>query len=142
MRKLKPQFFSVKERSVISLHFEYLTLVEGLFATQINFLIFTLIANGHDFYSKKTLSDIEKVSLASRLEFLRKHTFGKSIANKVNVNLRNSVAHLFYEIDENGNVKVGKKTVTQAQYSRLYDDLRNVSYGLHLINLLYYKRFA
>ena len=147
LRKLEPQFFSVKERSAISLHLEYLTLVEGLFVTQINFLIFTLIANGHDFNSArkesvKTLSDIEKVSLASRLKFLRKHKFRKLIAKKVDVQLRNSVAHLFYEIDENGNIKVGNKTVTQAEYSKLYDDLQNVSYGLHLVNLLYYKRFA
>ena len=146
-KKLSPRLFSLKEHAVITLHFEFLTLVEGIFAPEINFLIFTLLANGHDFNSSrkgsvKTLTDIEKVGLVSRLKFLRKHKFGKLIANKVNVKLRNSVAHLFYEIDEYGNIKVGNKTIAQAEYSRLYDDLRSVSYSLHLINLLHYKRFA
>ena len=146
-KKLSPRLFSLKEHAVITLHLEYLTLVEGILAPETNFLIFTLIANGHDFDSSrkesvKTLSDIEKVSLASRLKFLRKHKFEKLIANKVNVKLRNSVAHLFYEIDEDFKIKVGDKTITRAQYSKLYDDLRNVSYAIHLINLLYYKRFA
>lgn len=148
LKKLRPQFFSIKERAAISLHLEYLTLVEGLFATQINFLIFILIANGHDLYSTrkgnyvKTLGDIEEVNLAFKLKFLGEHGFGKLIANKVNIKLRNSVAHLFYEIDENGTMKLGKRRITQEDYSKLYDDLRMVSHSLHLINLLYYRRFA
>lgn len=146
-KKLKPQFFSIEERAAITLHLEYLTLVEGLFATEINFLIFILIANGHDLYSTrkgnyvKTLGDIEEVNLTFRLKFLREHGFRMG-TNRVGVKLRNSVAHLFYEIDKSGTIKVGRKRITQAEYSKLYDDLRNVSYGLHLINLLYYKRFA
>lgn len=146
--KLKPQFFSPKERRVITFHLEYLTLVEGLFASQINFLIFVLIAKGHALHftrkgdNVKTLADIERMPLRRRLGFLRKHMFGKLIANKVDVRLRNSVAHLFYEIDEKGTIKVENKTITQTEYDKLYDDLRNVSYALHLITLLYYKRFA
>ena len=148
LRKLEPSSFSVKERAIITLHLEYLTLVEGLFATQINFLIFSLIANGHDLYSTRkgnyvrTLGDIEEVNLAFKLKFLGEHGFKKLITNKVDVKLRNSVAHLFYEINENGIMKVGKKRITQEDYGKLYDDLRNVSYSLHNINRLYYRRFA
>lgn len=146
-KKLKPQFFSIEERAAITLHLEYLTLVEGLFATEINFLIFILIANGHDLYSTrkgnyvKTPGDIEEVNLAFRLKFLRAHGF-RMVTKRVDVKLRNSVAHLFYEIDKSGTIKVGRKRITQAEYSKLYEKLRNVSYALHLINLLYYKRFA
>lgn len=148
LKKMRPHFFSIKEQKIITLHLEYLTLVEGLFATQVNFLIFTLIANGHDLYSTrkgdyvKTLGDIEEVNLAFKLKFLGEHGFRKLIAKKVDIKLRNSVAHLFYEINENGTMKVGKKRITQVDYDKLYDDLRNVSYSLHLINLLYYRRFS
>jgi len=147
LARLKPRFFSIKEQRVITLHLEFLTLVEGFFVTQINFLIFILIANGYDLYptrkekNVKTLGDIEKENLAFKLKFLAEHGFRKLIANKAR-KLRNSVAHLFYEINEDGTMKVGKKRITQADYDKIYDDLRNVAKSLHLISLLYYKRFA
>lgn len=148
LKKLRPQDFSVKERVIIALHFEYLMLVEGLFATEIDFIIFILIANGHDLYSTrkgkcvKTLGDIEEVNLGFKLRFLREHGFGTLIANKVDIKLRNSVAHLFYEIGENGTIKIRKRKIAKKDYERLYVDLRNASYSLHLINLTYYRRFA
>ena len=147
LARLKPRFFSIKEQRVITLHLEFLTLVEGFFVTQINFLIFILIANGHDLYPTrkekdvKTMGDIEKENLAFKLKFLGKHGFRKLMANKARI-LRNSVAHLFYEIDEDGAIEVGKKRITRQVYDELYDDLRNVSYSLHLVNRLYYRRFA
>jgi len=148
LAKLRPEYFSIKERRVITLHLEYLTLVEGLLATQINFLIFSLIANGHRLSSNgrgnyvKTLSEIEKVNFVSRLKFLRKHGFRKLIVNRIDIKLRNSVAHLFYEISEDGTIKIGEKRITPEDYDKLYDDLRNISYSLYLIDLLYYRRFA
>jgi len=148
LRRLKPQFFSINERTIISLHLEYLMVVEGLFTSEINFLIFTLIANGHDLYSTqkgkyvKTLSDIEEVNLGFKLKFLREHEFDTLIANKVDIKLRNSVAHLFYEINENGTIIIRKRKIAKKDYERLYVDLRNISYSLHLINLVYYRRFA
>jgi len=146
LARLKPRFFSIKEQRVITLHLEFLTLVEGFFVTQINFLIFILIANGHDLYSfrkgdyVKTIGDIEEVNLAFKLKFLEEHGFRKLIANKA-LKLRNSVAHLFYEINENGTMKVDKKRITQDDYDKMCDDLRNVAYSLHLISWLYYQRF-
>ena len=144
MKKLKPQNFPIKERKAITLHLEYMTLVEGLFAPQINFLIYILIANGHNFciprkrdYAK-TLSDIEKVSLRSRVKFLAKHGFRKLITEKVDIGLRNSIAHLFYEIDEKGTLKVGERPISEEYYVKLYNDLRNVGSSLNLINKLYY----
>src|SRR3990170_8841015 len=68
--KLDRNKLTAEEIKAISLHLEFLPLVEGFFATQINFLIFTLIANWHDFYStwKRSnitfLDDIEQEDLA------------------------------------------------------------------------------
>lgn len=147
LERLKPKFFSLKEQQVIKLHLEFLTLVEGYVSTQINFLVFILVANGYDLYPNqkeknvKTLRDIEKANLSDKLKFLRKHGFRNLIANKAR-KLRNGVAHLFYEINENGIIEVGNTRITQEEYDKLYDDLRNVAKSLHLISLLYYKRFA
>lgn len=146
LRKLKPQSFSERERKIIGLHLEYLSLVEGFFAIQVNFLVFTLIANGYYLYSSfhrknvKKLDDIEEVRFALKLKFLRKHGF-MIVANKPNAKLRNSVAHLFYYIDDDGTVRFGNQKITQEKYARLYDRLRNVSFGLHLVALAYYRRF-
>ena len=148
LKKLNPYAFSIKEQGVIKLHLEYLTLVEGIFSTRINFLIFILISNGHDLYSfrkrrnAKTLADIEEVNLGLKLKFLEKHGFKNLITNKVDIKLRNSVAHLFYEIDNDKSIKFDGKRITQSEYKKLYIKIRHVSYALHLINLLYYKRFV
>ena len=147
LKKLNPDAFSIKENGIITLHLEYLTLVEGLFSTRINFLIFILISNGHDLYSSRkggyaiTLTDIEEVNLGFKLKFLGEHGFSNLISNKVDIKLRNSVAHLFYEIDADKSIKFGKKRITQSEYRKLYIKLRHVTFALHLINLLYYKRF-
>lgn len=147
LQKLRSQYFSVKERAIISLHLEYMTLVEGLFATEVNFLVFTLIANGHDLYPKKekhirTLGEIEKENFAFKLDFLKRHRFGKLIIGKVDRKLRNSIAHLFYELDDNGTIKLGNRKITPKNYRELYDNMRNVSFGMHLVTKLYYRRFA
>lgn len=147
LRKLNPQQFSEKERKIVSLHLEYLSLVEGFFATQVNFVVFTLIANGHDLYSTfhgkyvEKLTDIAEVQLAFKLKFLRRHGF-KTVANIPNLKLRNSVAHLFYYLHDDGTISFGKNKITPKEYSKLYDKLRNVSFGLHLVTLTYYRRFA
>lgn len=86
--KIDQNLFSPEEVKTISLHLEFLPLVEGFYSTQINFLIFVLIANGHDFKPSKkgqaiiTLPEIEKVDLAKRLKFLRKQGFKQLIINR------------------------------------------------------------
>jgi len=149
LKKLRPQDFSAEEQKAISLHLEFLTLFEGIYATQINFLTFILIANGHNLNSTKkgtyakTLGDIEELALAKKLRFSRKHGFRKLIGNKDDARkLRNSIAHLFYQIDANGTIKVEGKSITQDGYDKLYNDLRNISYSIQMVNQLYYKRFA
>lgn len=147
LNKLNPKSFPIKEQWIFTLHLEYLTLVEGIFSTRINFLIFILISNGNELYSHwkgdyvKTLKDIEEVNLSSKLKFLKKHGFGNLISNKVDIKLRNSVAHLFYEIAEDESINFGKRRITKSEYRKLFTKLRHVSFALQLIYWLYYLRF-
>jgi len=149
LKKLNLQDFSTDERKAISLHLEYITTVEGFLAPEINFLIFLIIANGHDFRitqdgkCAKTLRAIEKSKFSKKMVFLGKHGFKELSKNKDTIlSLRNSAAHLFYEIEADGTVKVEQRKTTEDNYAKLYDYLRNVAISLHLLTGLYYRRFA
>lgn len=145
--KLDPKVFSRRERGIIALHLEYLSLFEGYYAPQVNFLVFSLIQNGHALHSPfhrknvKKLDEIEEVRFSLKLKFLRKHGFA-IVANKSNTRLRNSVAHLFYYVDDDGTIRYDNLEITKDEYEELYDKLRNVSFGLHLVTLTFYRRFA
>jgi hypothetical protein len=125
-----------------------LSLVEGFFATQVNFLVYTLVGSGcnpYPIFKKKevnSLDDIEEIRLALKLKFLKRHGFGIVVGKPNITELRNSVAHLFYYIEEDATVRFGNQKVTKTDYKELYDNLRNVSFALHLVNLTYYRRFA
>ncbi len=145
--KLDRNKFTTEEIKAISVHLEFLPLVEGFFATQINFLIFTLIANGHDFYSTrkgkyaKTFDEIEEVDLAFKMKFLKEHNFAELVKNEHRIHkLRNSVAHVFYEIEPNGDLKFGKEKVSSKNYAEYYDYLRNIAFAVHNIQNLYYLK--
>lgn len=145
LRKLN-QSFSIEEEKIIRLHLEFIALFEGYFATQINFLTFALIANDHNLMWRgkavETLNDIEKVSLSSKLDFLKRHGFKELITDKVDTKLRNSVAHLFYDISKSDVITVGGETISEAEYNKRYDDFRNIAYSLWLITRIYYSKFA
>lgn len=145
--KLKPDNFSLEEKTVIGLHFEYMTTVEGFLAPEINFLISLIIANGHNYQVSKgkyakNMRDIERSNVSRRLKFVGKHGF-KEISKKKNeiLSIRNSVAHLFYELDKNGNITIGQNKTTEDKYAKLYEYLRNTAVSFHLIRLLYYRRY-
>lgn len=152
-QKLDHAKFTTKEIKAISLHNEFLPLVEGFFATEINFLILTLIANGYDFYStwkRKSLNlfdgleGIEEEDLSTRVFFL-KNTLFPELAKDERIirKLRNSVAHLFYEINPNGDVRIGGEKVSSQEYAEYYDYLRNVAFAmLYARNIFYTKQFA
>jgi hypothetical protein len=139
-----------EEIKAISLHLEFLPLVEGFFATQINFLIFTLIANGHDFYSKwkrsniTFLDDIEQEDLANKIGFLKKNGFAELAKDESSIRkLRNGSAHVFYEIAPNGGIQIGQEIVSQKAYDEYYDYLRSIAFAVHNIQkLFYFKHFA
>ena len=149
LKKLIPENYPADERIVIELHLEYMTTVEGLLAPQINFLVFLLIANGYSFgltgdgQCARTLRDIEKANFSKKFKFIGRHGFRELSKNKDAIlSLRNSAAHMFYEINGKGNIKVGQRKITEEKYAKLYDYLRNVAISLHLLMLLYYRKFA
>lgn len=140
--------FSPEEVKAVSLHLEFLPLVEGFFSTQIDFLIFILLANGHDLYSSrkgeyaKTLGEIEEVDLAFKLKFLKEHGFKELIKEEsIFRHLRNSVAHMSYEIEPNCNVEIGNIIVTGENYTKLYEYLRKFSFSIFNIQKLYYEKY-
>jgi hypothetical protein len=144
-RKLDPNKFSKKDVKTLSLHLEFLPLVEGFFAIQINFLIFVLIADNHDFYLTrqeryaKSLDEIEGEDIAYKLKFLKNHNFPELSANeKVIRKIRNSAAHLFYEITDEGNFKVNQDEISEKSYNEFYDYLRNIAVGIQNIQNLFY----
>lgn len=133
---------SLKEQAVIFLSLQYLPIVEGAFSPEINFLILTLIVNGHDFYwsgeKVNSLTTIEKASLSEKIKFIEKHGF-EIITAKCDPKLRHSIAHLFYKIKDNGEIYVQgvKKDI-----SLIHRNLRDISFTMNLIRKLYYRRFA
>ncbi len=143
---MDPKKFTLQERQALSLHLEFLPLVEGFFATQVNFLIFILIADKHDFFSirkeryVKTLIEIEEEDLSRKLNFLEQHNFAEVSESEGTVRkLRNSSAHVFYEFDSNNNILVKQEKIDKETYESNYQRLRNVSCAIqNSINLFYY----
>lgn len=143
--KLDPKNFTLQERQALSLHLEFLPLVEGFFATQINFLIFLLIADKHDFFSVrkeryvKTLSEIEEEDLANKLKFLKEHNFPELSKDDSTIRkLRNGAAHVFYEIDSNNILIIKKEKIEKRTYDFAYDQLRNIAFAIQNITNLFY----
>lgn len=134
--------FTLKERASITLHIEYLPLLEGMFSNSINFLIFILIRNHHDFYYSgnyaNNMTSIERATIEEKINFLNTHDFS-IIDEKIDRKLRHSTAHMFYEIKEDGITYVEgiAKDVNLA-----YQELRQVAFVLHLIYEVYYRRFV
>ncbi len=109
-----------------------------------------LTANGHNFYSKRKradvtfLDEIEQEDLACRISFLKKNGFEEVAKNENSIRkLRNSSAHIFYEIDAFGDVQIGEEKITSKTYDEYYDYLRTFAFAVHEIrNLFYFENFA
>jgi hypothetical protein len=147
LHKVDRSKLTTEEITAITLHLEFLILFEGFFATQINFLIFTLIANGHDFYSTRkgkyvrSFDEIEETDFSFRMKFLKEHNFIELFNNEREIRkLRNSVAHAFYEIESNGDIKIDNEKVSSENYAKYYDYLRNIAFAVYDIRNVYYLR--
>ena len=87
------------------------------------------------------MDEIEETDLAFRLKFLKAHNFSEFLKDEYNIRLlRNSTAHLFYEIMADGQIEIGEKKITKSDYSKYYDYLRNVSYAINDVQNLYYLK--
>jgi hypothetical protein len=145
-RKLVPilQKLTPKELTALSLHNQILPIMEGILLPEINFLIYTIINNGKDFYhtylrkNVTSLDDIETASLSSRLEFLKKNEF-EYISQKVDVKFRNSIAHMFYKIKEDGSFYINNH---KYDTEKIYRDIRSIAYSIHFAKKLYYRIFS
>lgn len=147
LKKIDRKLFSPEEVKVLSIHLEFMPLVEGFYSTQINFLIALLIANGYEFKPFRkgravfTIPEIEKVDLSKRLEFLKKQGFPQVVINEHMFRaLRNSTAHMFYQVQPDLSVKTGICDLTHDDYLTLYDYLREVSFCLFNVQRLFYKK--
>jgi hypothetical protein len=98
-----------KQKSILEL-FLYLNLVEGIYSETVNTLIILLIRGGIEFskdlgrtpFSTRYL-ELRKMHLSVRTKFLEKHGF-KPVANAIDRNLRNCIAHLNYFVEDDGSV--------------------------------------
>jgi len=104
-----------REKSLLAL-FLYLLLVEGIFSRIIQVITFMLMENDHDIYNPRRLEfvksyeQLEKVDLFVKLQFIKKHGFDL-LADSVDANLRNNIAHLNLIVKADGNIfdkKTGK----------------------------------
>jgi hypothetical protein len=143
---------SKKVKSDVFYLFIYLGLVESLGNSVIDLIVLLLVANGKDFHIecqyttpriKHALSiqdlETEKVPLTTKLNFLRDNDLS-FLASLVDTELRNTVAHLKFEI-KNGKVYVrGKKGFRLLTRKDLEDILSKMVRGLiesaRLINSL------
>lgn len=106
-----------RQKSLLEL-FLYLQLVEGIFSETVNAIAFILLENGHDVYTDipepkfvRKYEELRPISLFVRLLFLEEHGFN-NLANAADRDLRNRIAHLDYEVKEDGTIQ-NTKTNTQ-----------------------------
>jgi hypothetical protein len=133
------------EVQAMSLHNEFLPLVEGFFSTQVNFLILALIAIGVVYESKwkkravEGIAEIEEDELANKIKFLKNNQFPEfDKASKGIRNLRNSTGHVFYDFADNGDILVDNERITTTDYEEYYDYLRTIAYAVHYSRILFY----
>jgi len=99
-----------KARSISKL-FAYLGLVESLGVTLIDMALILLIANGRELHIRhgggirhvSTLKELRKLDLFYKLEFLKANKL-EFVGDLVNRKLRNEIAHLNFQIEENGDI--------------------------------------
>lgn len=110
--------------ALISL-FSYLGFVESIGVSILDVAILLLVANDYDFHVErehetpriihaKTLSDLGNVSLGAKINFLERCNL-KNTAKLIDKDLRNSVAHLKFKINDNGTVSARSKKRNKKQ---------------------------
>lgn len=111
------QALSPKARSMLKL-LVYLGLVESIGTTLIDIVLMLLIANGKEMHITRgpgikhvsTPRELRKLDLAYKLYSLESNQLGY-FAKLVDRNLRNDIAHLKFEIDEDGVVRDSNRNV-------------------------------
>ena len=99
---------SKKKGSLLNL-ISYFFIVESVYSHYLDIIIFTLTFIGHDYYSRgkyiTKFSKISKTSLHDKAKFLNHHGLN-IITEGYKRELRNSIAHSTFFIDEEGNIDI------------------------------------
>jgi hypothetical protein len=91
-----------KTKSMMNL-FNYLGYVESIGVALVDIGLVLLIAN-----SKEQLQEFRKLRLIRKIQILKMHRLGY-LAELIDRDLRNDIAHLKFEIDENGTIRDSSK---------------------------------
>lgn len=94
--------------------FRYLGLIESIGTQFVDLLVLLLVANGYDFHVERqhgvprivhatSLEDLRDANLGPKVRFLKRCRLKKS-SKIVDVDLRNSIAHLDFKINTNGTI--------------------------------------
>ena len=141
--KIKPQLkVEPKDISLLFLY-HYLVMVESIYTSMIDLVIFSLVSLHHDLYVPhnnryaKSYDDIQSIRLAMKLKFLSDHGFN-IISSKCDKKLRNSIAHASFVIEEDGTIRVNGRMINK---NRAYENIRNVSFAIHAIIRICYDKF-
>jgi len=141
--KIKPKLeLEPKDISLLFLY-HYLVMVESIYTSMIDFVIFTLVNLHHDLYVPKknryakSFDDIQSIDLAMKLKFLSDHGLN-IISSKCDRKLRNSVAHASFLISEDGTIYVDKRKIDK---NLAYENIRNASFSIHQIIILCLEKF-
>lgn len=94
----------------------YLWMYEVDYVRCLDAFCYLLISNGHDLFHSlrnkyvKSLDDIGRVDVYTKLNFLEEHSFGL-LKRPEDMALRNKIAHHAFVIDHSGKVFIAKKEV-------------------------------
>jgi len=113
----------IKPKEIMHLQiYEYLLLSEGIFSKLIDMLCYFLIQKGNSFeYQIKgktiiveDLYQLQRTYLIKKLTFLKDNGFNLFI-KFFNIDLRNAIAHIDFDIDEKGNLIYNKVKLTDKE---------------------------
>ncbi|MGA3111582.1 MAG: hypothetical protein ABSE15_06055 [Candidatus Bathyarchaeia archaeon] len=124
------------ETTTLRKAFSYLGLFEASVTTLMDLLLMIFIANHHDFYVfqnkayAKNIDDLNDSSLGEKLVFFNHHGLSL-LAQNINKNLRNKVAHMDFDVQPDGMIKIANQT-----YDLDYEILKLSAMALLITNVL------
>lgn len=128
--------------------YEYLLLSEGIFAKQIDIICYLLVESGLKFeYEEKgkikyanSISRIQKSYLTNKLNFLEKNHF--DLINKYyNNELRNAIAHINFDINNEGDVILKNKKISFDEMNKLIKNLLDLVVCITKSFNIYQKKY-
>jgi hypothetical protein len=94
--------------------FLYLGIFESSVTNLVDLVLMVFVINHHDFYVysnrayARRLDDLDNASLGEKLAFLNYHRL-EVFSQNLNKDLRNKVAHMDFDVNEDGTISVGQQ---------------------------------